>query len=128
MQQEQQPQPYVEKRVDVPVTSLVKLKNLLKRLITADTIDSDCMAWLYTNQLLQKVMYEEMPLEGNLSLYERQVWMSKNTVGVDQAVFDVVAGSAQGQKMLAYVYSDELCTFEEFIESTAESTAAAAAK
>ena len=100
--------------VEIPVSGLVKVKMVLRRLADAGMVEPDCAARLYASSLLKEIKYREMPIECIFSPRERESWMCRATVGVDPMVFDVIASSSPGEEMLAYVRSDRVCTFEEF--------------
>ena len=100
----------------IPVFGLVKLKNLLKRLVSSGEIDSGNAAFSRAEALLDDIVYREMPIECNFSRIQRQAWMRETMIPVDQMIFDAIASHKDGSVMLDYVQTERSCTFQQFQE------------
>ena len=98
----------------VPVCALVKMQNLLKRLVSSGEIDPGNAAFSRAEELLDDIVYREMPIECNFSRIQRQAWMRETIIPVDQMIFDAIASHKDGSVMLDYVQSERMCTFTKF--------------
>ena len=98
----------------IPVCGLVKLKNLLKRLVSSGEIDPGNAAFSRAEALLDDIVYREMPIECNFSRIQRQAWMRETMIPVDQMIFDAIESHKDGSVMLDFVQSERMCTFTKF--------------